>query len=90
MLLYLILIFEYNDKKQTVQLYSKKYTIILTGKVPGIAASKNATSEFVGAPYLVSAPENNLETEFICACTSNPTTPIHRSLITGIIYRLIN
>ena len=40
--------------------------LLRTGKVPGIAASKNETLELTGALKLVGAGENILEAAFTC------------------------
>lgn len=53
------------------------WSIQLTGRVPGKAASKKATWEFVRPPKRVEAPLNNLDFDKICACTSSPITGSH-------------
>ena len=46
----------------------------MTGSMPGIAASTSDTCEFGAPPKSVEAPENSLECESTCACTSMPIT----------------
>lgn len=58
----------------------RRENICNTGSVPGIAASKKETEEFIGLSKDVPAPENNLDFADICAWTSNPTTGFHFSL----------
>ena len=52
---------------------SIQYSLI-TGSIPGIAASTNATLELDSDPNSVDAPENNFALELIWACTSIPIT----------------
>lgn len=42
------------------------FYLIVTGKVPGIAASNNATFSLTALEKSVAAPENSLEFEAIC------------------------
>ena len=52
---------------------STQYSLI-TGSMPGIAASTRLTLVFGSAPKAVEAPENSLALEVTCACTSIPIT----------------
>ena len=47
---------------------------LMTGNMPGIAASTSETCEFGSPPNAVEAPENNFDREFTCAWISMPTT----------------
>ncbi len=46
---------------------------LITGSMPGIAASTSDTCEFGSPPNAVDAPENSLEREVTWAWTSSPT-----------------
>ena len=50
---------------------------LMTGSIPGNAASMKLTCVFGGAPYSVAAPENSLARLMTCACTSSPITSSH-------------
>ena len=47
---------------------------LITGSMPGMAASTRLTWEFGSPPNSVEAPENSLALEVTCACTSMPIT----------------
>jgi hypothetical protein len=47
---------------------------LITGSIPGIAASTKATLEFGSAPKVVEAPENSLAFDETCAWISMPIT----------------
>src|SRR5262245_10983885 len=47
---------------------------LMTGSMPGMAASTSETWLFGGPPKAVEAPENSLALEATCACTSRPIT----------------
>lgn len=51
-----------------------------TGNVPGVAASKSETAVFAGADGSFGAAENSLLFDWICACTSRPTTLLYLPL----------
>ena len=48
------------------------HSSLITGSMPGIAASTRLTCEFGSPPNSVEAPENSLDFEVTCACTSMP------------------
>ena len=49
------------------------HSSLMTGSMPGMAASTSETCEFGGAPKPVEAPENSFERDVTCAWTSSPT-----------------
>src|SRR5215468_3382271 len=50
---------------------------LMTGSMPGIAASTSETWALGAPPNCVEAPENSFALEATCACTSIPTTTSH-------------
>ena len=60
---------------------------LITGSIPGIAASTRLTLLFGAAPNAVEAPENSLAFEATWACTSMPTTtsqsPVAPAMVFG-------
>lgn len=64
-------------KAKAVKTPASTHLLFSTGKVPGMAQSNNETLLLIGEAYFVEAPENNLLTDLICACTSRPTTLFH-------------
>ena len=50
------------------------HSSLMTGSMPGIAASTSETWLFGSPPNSVEAPENSFEFEVTWACTSNPIT----------------
>ena len=60
---------------------------LITGSIPGIAASTRLTLLFGAAPNAVEAPENSLAFDATCACTSMPTTtsqsPVAPAMVLG-------
>ncbi len=60
---------------------------LITGSIPGIAASTRLTLLFGAAPNAVEAPEKSLALELTCACTSRPITisqsPVAPAMVLG-------
>ena len=58
---------------------------LITGSMPGMAASTSETWLLGGAPKAVAAPENNFAADITWACTSRPMTtsqsPVRPSMI---------
>ena len=52
----------------------RTHSALITGSMPGIAASTSETCEFGSPPNAVEAPENSLACEVTWACTSRPMT----------------
>jgi hypothetical protein len=52
----------------------RTHSALITGSMPGIAASTSDTWLFGSPPNSVEAPENNFAWEDTCACTSMPIT----------------
>src|SRR5215467_9867298 len=52
----------------------RMHSALMTGSMPGIAASTRETCELGSPPNAVDAPENNLAWEVTWACTSRPMT----------------
>src|SRR5437016_9382101 len=50
------------------------HSSLITGSIPGIAASTSETCALGSPPNSVEAPENSFEREVTCACTSMPMT----------------
>ena len=50
------------------------HSSLITGSMPGIAASTSETWLLGDAPKPVEAPENSFDAEATCACTSMPIT----------------
>ena len=48
------------------------HSSLMTGSMPGIAASTRLTLALGAAPNAVEAPENSFASEVTCACTSMP------------------
>ena len=52
----------------------RTHSSLITGSMPGMAASTSETCAFGSPPNAVEAPENNLACEVTWACTSMPMT----------------
>ena len=52
----------------------RTHSALITGSMPGIAASTSDTWLLGAPPNSVEAPENNFDLEVTCACTSRPMT----------------
>ena len=52
----------------------RTHSSLITGSMPGMAASTSDTCEFGSPPNAVEAPENNFACEVTWACTSMPMT----------------
>ena len=52
----------------------RMHSSLITGSMPGIAASTSETCEFGSPPNAVEAPENSFDCEVTWACTSRPMT----------------
>ena len=52
----------------------RTHSALITGSMPGIAASTSETCELGSPPNAVEAPENNLASDVTWACTSKPIT----------------
>ena len=59
---------------------------LMTGSIPGIAASTRLTFEFGAAPKAVEAPEKSLAFEVTWACTSMPITISQSPLAPAMIF----
>ena len=59
---------------------------LITGSIPGMAASTRETLEFGSAPKAVEAPENSFDCEATWACTSIPITSSQSSLTPAITF----
>ena len=59
---------------------------LITGSMPGIAASTRLTLVFGSAPKAVEAPEKSLAFEVTWACTSMPITISQSPLAPGMIF----
>ena len=52
----------------------RTHSALITGSIPGIAASTGDTCEFGAPPNSVEAPENSFAFDETCAWTSMPIT----------------
>ena len=50
----------------------RTHSMLMTGSIPGIAASTSETFEFGGAPNVVEAPEKSFALDVTWAWTSRP------------------
>jgi hypothetical protein len=57
-----------------VRIACATHSSLITGSMPGMAASTSDTWLFGAPPNSVEAPENSLDFEVTCACTSMPMT----------------
>src|SRR5690606_39917300 len=58
----------------------------MTGSMPGMAASTKLTLALGGLPNSVEEPENSLDCEVTCACTSMPMTTSQSPVAPGMKY----
>ena len=65
------------------------HSALITGSMPGIAASTSETWLLGSAPNSVAAPENSFEREATCACTSRPTMTSHSPVAPSIKFLLL-
>ena len=57
-----------------VRIACAMHSSLITGSMPGMAASTRLTWELGSPPNSVEAPENSFDLEVTCACTSMPIT----------------
>ena len=60
--------------RQAVRTAWRTHSSLITGSIPGLAASTKLTVELGGAPNAVDDPDNSLLSDVTCACTSMPMT----------------
>jgi hypothetical protein len=68
-------------RPRPVRIACSTQTLLITGSMPGMAASTVETWLLGSPPKAVAAPENSLASEMTWACTSSPITTSHSPVL---------